>query len=115
MKDFLFTLLAWLITLPFIIGAIAFALYNAESVPITLNPFRLPVSMPVYVPVLGAIAFGFLFGSVMTWAGMSRLRKERRDQKKRIKELEKKLDAANQNVITPHNYSLIPSSFLDRR
>ena len=115
MKDFLFTLLAWLLTLPFIVGAVAFALYNAEIVPITLNPFRLPIAMPVYVPVLGAIGFGFIFGSIMTWAGMGHLRKERRDQKKRIKDLEKKIDASNQNNITPHNYSLIPSSFLDRR
>jgi uncharacterized integral membrane protein len=114
MKDFLFTLLAWLLTLPFIIGAVAFALYNPQTTDFTLNPFRPAIPLPVYVPVLGAIAFGFLFGAIMTWAAMGRLRKERRDQRKKIKALEKQIEAANQNQIPPHNYSLILSSFKDK-
>ena len=84
MKDFLFTLLAWLLTLPFIIGAVAFALYNPQTLPVTLNPFRPAVDMPVYVPVLGAIGLGFLFGAVMTWAGMGRLRRDRSELRKKI-------------------------------
>lgn len=115
MKDFLFTLLAWLLTLPFIIGAVAFAIYNPQLSEFTLNPFRPATPLPVYVPVLGAIAFGFLFGTLMTWAAMGRLRKERAEQRKRIKVLEKQLDAANQNHVAPHNYSLIPSSFIDKK
>ena len=115
MKDFLFTLLAWLLTLPCIIGAIAFALYNADIIPVTINPFRDAVEMPVYAPVLAAIAFGFLFGSLMTWAATGRLRKERREQAKRIKTLEKEIEATKIASVTPHNYALIPSSFLGKR
>ena len=115
MKDFLFTLLAWLLTLPFIIGAVAFAIYNPQISDFTLNPFRPAMPLPVYVPVLGGVAFGFLFGAVMTWAAMGRLRRERAEQRKRIKALEKQLDAANQNQVAPHNYSLIPSSFIDKK
>ena len=114
MKDFLFTLLAWLLTLPFIIAAIAFALYNQADVAVTVNPFKDAVTLPVYVPVLSAVAFGFVFGSVMTWAAMGRLRKERSDQRKKIKALEKQIANANQPVVTPHNYSLIPSWFKDK-
>jgi uncharacterized integral membrane protein len=115
MRDFLFTLLAWLFTLPLIIGAIGFALYNAEIIPVTVSPFLEPLSMPVYVPVLAAIAFGFIFGALMTWAGMARLRKEKREQAKRIKTLEKEIQSANRNSVPTHNYALIPSSFLDKR
>lgn len=114
MKDFLFTLLAWLLTLPFIIGAVAFALYNQERVPVTVNPFYEAVSLPVYVPVLVAIAFGFLFGAVMTWAAMGRLRAIKREQAKRIKTLEKQLEAANQNGVKPHNYAAAPALLIDR-
>jgi len=114
MKDFLFTLLAWLLTLPFIVAAIAFALYNQVDVAVTVNPFKDAVTLPVYVPVLAAVAFGFVFGSVMTWAAMGRLRKERSDQRKKIKTLEKQIANSNQAVVTPHNYSLIPSSFKDK-
>ncbi len=115
MKDFLFTLFAWLLTLPFLVGAVGFALYNPDAVTITINPFRPPLTIPVYVPVLAAIGIGFLFGAIMTWAAMGRLRKERRDQNKKIKALEKQLEASNQNMVKPHNYALIPSSFFERK
>ncbi|HEU4838451.1 MAG TPA: LapA family protein [Micavibrio sp.] len=115
MKDFLFTLLAWLFTLPCLAGAIVFALYNPDPVSVTYNPFKEPLLIPVYVPVLTAVAFGFLFGALMTWAAMGRLRAEKREQAKRIKTLEKEIQAANSNAIIPHNYALIPSSFLDKR
>lgn len=114
MKDFVFTLLAWLLTLPFIIGAVAFALYNQDVVSVIVNPFHDPLTLPVYVPVLTAIAFGFVFGSLMTWAAMARLRKERREQKKRIKTLEKQLEAANQNTVSPQSYTMIPTPMKDK-
>lgn len=115
MKDFLFTLLAWLLTLPFLIGAVGFAFYNPETVTVTVNPFRPPMTLPVYVPVLTAIGLGFVFGAVMTWAAGGRLRKERRDQKKKIKALEKQLEASNQNMVKPHNYTLIPTALLEKK
>jgi uncharacterized integral membrane protein len=115
MKDFLFTLLAWLVTLPCIIGAIGFALYNADIVPVTFNPFREAVPMPVYVPVLAGIGFGFIFGSLMTWAAMGRLRQQKREQEKRIKTLEKQIESSGKSQVASHNYSLIPSIFLGKR
>ena len=111
----MFTLFAWLLTLPCLVGAIVFALYNPEPVAITFNPFQEPMLVPVYVPVLTAIAFGFLFGAMMTWAAMGRLRAEKKEQAKRIKTLEKEIQAVNSTTITPHNYSLIPSSFMGKR
>lgn len=115
MKDFVFTLLAWLLTLPFIVVAVVFALYNAEIVAVSVSPFRLPLPMPLYVPVLAGVAFGFAFGTVMTWAAMSNLRKERRDYKRKIKSLEKRLETSANPVPARHNYALIPSAFLDRK
>jgi uncharacterized integral membrane protein len=118
MKDFLFTLLAWLLTLPLIIGGIMFALYNGHDVEVTYTPFGNPVIMPVYIPVLGAIALGFILGSLMTWAGMSTLRKASRDQRKKIRQLEKQLDEANTNAapaLKTHNYSLIPTNFKETK
>lgn len=115
MKDFLFTLLAWLLTLPFIIGAVAFALYNPQESTFTFNPFQPPAELPVYVPVLGAVATGFFFGAIMTWAAMGRLRAERREQKKKIKALEKQIEALGQNHLPQHSHTLIPSSFTDNK
>ncbi len=115
MKDFMFTLFAWLLTLPCLVGAIVFAINNPEPIAIVFNPFKEALVIPVYVPVLTAIAFGFLFGSLMTWAAMGRLRAEKKEQAKRIKTLEKEIHAGSSATITPHNYSLIPSSFMEKR
>lgn len=115
MKDFVFTLLAWLVTIPLIVASVAFAIYNPDPVTVIVNPFKAAINIPVYVPVLSAVGFGFFFGAIMTWAASGRLRKERNDQRKKIKALEKQLATSNQNMVKPHNYSLIPSSFLERK
>lgn len=102
----MFTLLAWLFTLPCLIGAVTFAYYNADSIPVVISPFRDAVQMPAYAPVLAGVAFGFFFGALMTWAAMGRLRKQRREQAKQIKTLEKQLAAVEQ----PAPVSTPPSS-----
>jgi len=114
MKDFLFTLFAWLFTLPLIVGAVVFAVYNPVDVTITFNPFQDPVTVPVYLPVLTAIAFGFLFGALMTWAGMGRQRAELREAKKRIKTLEKQIDENARTPVPANNYAMLPSSFIEK-
>jgi len=117
MKDFLFTLLAWLLTLPLIIAAVFFAIYHPQEVSVIWSPFNDPATVPMYIPVLGAVAIGFLLGCLMTWAGSGRQRKVIREQKKKIKVLEKQIESANTNVqaVKPHNYSLIPSAFIERK
>jgi uncharacterized integral membrane protein len=117
MKDFLFTLLAWLLTLPLIIAAVFFAIYHQQDVVVTYSPFNDPLTIPLYIPVLSAVAVGFFLGCLMTWAASSRQRKIIREQKKKIKVLEKQADAASTNVqaMKPHNYSLIPSAFIERK
>lgn len=115
MKDFVFTLLAWLFTLPVIAGSVIFALYNPQRHPVILNPFRDAIDLPLYVPVLGAVAFGFLFGAIMTWAAMGRLRSQCRTQQKEIKSLQKQVSNQNNKNITSHNYALIPSAFTERK
>jgi uncharacterized integral membrane protein len=114
MKDFFFTLLAWLLTLPFIVAAVGFAVYNPAIVSVTFSPFQSPVDLPVYVPVLSAIGFGFMFGAVMTWAAMGRLRKQRREQAKKIRSLEKQLQGANSHAPVRHNYAVVPAALLEK-
>lgn len=111
MKDFLFTLLAWLLALPLIIGAIVFAVYNPDPVSIVVNPFSDAANIPVYIPVFTAIAFGFLLGCLMTWAAMARQRHELRELKRRIKALEKEISLTSRTPVpaqeeNPTNYPI---------
>lgn len=115
MKDFLFTLLAWLLTLPFLIGAITFAVYNGQEIPVIYNPFKDAATLPVYVPVLFAIGIGFIFGAIMTWAAMGRLRTQKREQARKIKILEKQLEDVKNPEPTRHNYAITPLKLLGRK
>ncbi|MFA5592890.1 MAG: LapA family protein [Micavibrio sp.] len=111
MKDFTFTLFAWLITLPAIIGSILFAVYNNMRVELVLSPFRDAVTIPLYMPVLGAIAIGFLLGALMTWAANARGRHERRALLKQLRALEKQMQEEKQKrpaVLDPVTASSYP-------
>ena len=91
--------LRWIVVLPLAAACIAFALANRESVLFTYSPFHPSVESPVYLLALGMLAAGFLLGSVMTWLGMGKLRKDRRALRRTVKELEKNLDAANETAL----------------
>jgi len=115
MKDFMFRFLAWLVTLPLIVGAVAFAIVNVAPVNLTLSPFHPPFSVPLYMPVLAAIGFGFLFGCLMTWAAFGRLRSKSREQRRKIRALESQLAKHSEQTYKYHNYSVVPPQLLEKR
>ncbi len=115
MKDFWFTFLAWLLTLPFLAASILFALFNSGTVNVIYSPFRDALSLPLYVPVLFAVGFGFLFGAVMTWAAMGRLRAKARARAKQIKLLEKQLQDVKSPGPVTHNYASFPLKLLGKK
>jgi uncharacterized integral membrane protein len=89
----------WIIALPIIVGAVLFALAHPDPVMITWNPFQEPVELPLYFVVFAFLGIGFLLGAFMAWMGMSRVRSERRQQKKTIRQLEKDINEANEKVM----------------
>lgn len=84
----------WIIGVPLVILAIAFAVANGDTVSFTWSPIHDPINWPVYALVLFAMLIGFLIGSVMTWAGGHAQRKERRELAKSNKKLQAELDKA---------------------
>ncbi len=115
MKDFMFRALAWIITLPVFIVAVLFAFFHPQPVDILLSPFHAAVPMPLYLPVLGGIIFGFVFGALMTWAANGRLRAKAREQKRKIAALEKQLSVSNENTYKYHNIVSNPRLLLERK
>lgn len=87
-------LLRWVLAVPVIVICIFLALANREDIQFTYSPIHDPIEIPLSFTVLSALALGFVFGTVISWLSMGHLRKERRKQKKAIKQLQKDLDAA---------------------
>lgn len=89
-------ILKWIIALPFIMGAVLFALEHPQKVPVTFNPFSDPIELPLYFVALMFLATGFLLGAFMAWFGMGKVRKDRRQYKKDIKTLTKENEKLTQ-------------------
>lgn len=87
MIAFFRTILGLIVTLPVAV----FCGLNIQSVEVTYSPFHDPVSVPLYAVVLGFAFFDVLFGSFSTWLNTAPLRKERRQYKKQVRSMKKKL------------------------
>lgn len=91
-------LLRWILALPFIVGAVLFALANPQIVDIQWSPFHDSKSFPLYFVVLFFLGVGFLLGAFMAWIGMGKTRSERRQFKRENKQLERDINAANEKL-----------------
>ena len=93
----------WIFALPVIVACVFLALSNRNDITFTYSPLHEPAEIPLYFTILAALAVGFLFGAIVSWFSMGKVRSERRRQKKDIKRLQKELDAAleaaNENTI----------------
>lgn len=69
----------------------AFAVMNRQDVSIVWSPLNEPLTMPLYMIVLGLGAFGFILGALSVWVADGKLRRTGRRQRKAIKKLEKEL------------------------
>ena len=95
----------------FALGLAFFALLNLNSVDITWSPFHEKASLPLYLICSIAATFGFFMGSVVTWLYGGKTRKTKRDQKRKIKDLEKKMGKIR-NDIANDKTPFMPSSGL---
>lgn len=90
-------LVRWIVGTLFAFAAVLFAVGNLQSVSIVWSPLHAALEMPVSVFGLGMMGFGFVLGSVLVWINGESVRRDRRAQRKRIRDLEIALEAANEN------------------
>ncbi len=58
----------WLITIPFLALAGAFAAANHDPLTLDFWPFPFAATLPVYVAVIGAFLLGLLLAALLFWA-----------------------------------------------
>jgi uncharacterized integral membrane protein len=68
--------LSWIVTLPFAVAAVLFAVMNRTPVTIDLWPLPWRIEAPTFLILLGSLAFGLLIGLLLAWltGGMKRRR-----------------------------------------
>ncbi|MAH05616.1 MAG: hypothetical protein CL561_08655 [Alphaproteobacteria bacterium] len=82
----------WALTLPFIILVVGFSAFHTDDVTINLQPIANNIELPLFVPVIGFLFFGFIWGVVISWLNAAPLRHKNRGLNKEIKTLNKKID-----------------------
>jgi uncharacterized integral membrane protein len=80
----------WILGLAITAAAVLFAVANRAPVPVTWSPVNPPLPLPACALALGGAAIGFLAGAVFAWLNTGSLRREWREQKKKISRLEQR-------------------------
>lgn len=80
-------LISWLIALPVVALAMAFAVSNHDSVTIDLWPAPYRLEVPLYIAVTGALLTGFVIGVIYGWIGSLPARRRARSEAKRADKL----------------------------
>lgn len=105
MLSFIRSIIAALLTLVILV----FSISNRHSIDVFWNPMgEDPFALPLYLVALGFMTAGFVIGALLAWLGEAGVRRERRSMRKKVKGLEKELQAFNEHD-TPVKR---PSTFL---
>jgi len=69
-----FRLLSWALFIPFALIVVTFAVSNRDAITVAFWPLPFTLDMPLYSLSLGTLAFGFFFGSLLTWLSVAKWR-----------------------------------------
>ena len=96
----------WIIALPIIAFAMAFAVSNHESVAISLWPFAYRLEIPLYIAVTGGLFFGFLAGLIYGWIGSLTFRRRAHNAAKQVVKLQTETDELRRKLAQAENSSV---------
>ncbi len=88
--------LRWILTIPLAVAMVVFSVSNREAILVDPWPLGEPLSVPLYVLVLGAAAAGFLAGSTLQWLSHAPGRLQARRKSGQISKLEVELGKLKQ-------------------
>jgi uncharacterized integral membrane protein len=91
-------ILRWIIGFSLAVLAVFFAVTNREITNVHWSPLHAPLELPLYLIALGLMATGFIAGGFIVWVNTIPVRLSLRQHKKRLRELEKRLE---ETTITP--------------
>lgn len=81
--------LFWLLGLPLLVAAVAFALSNRETVALEVWPLPYVLELPAYAAILGAVFIGFLGGAIWAWISGLKWRRRARVHARKLQPLER--------------------------
>lgn len=99
-------LLWWIILLPLLALAAAFAVANRGPMTVSLDPLPFSFAAPAYIALMAAIFVGLVIGGISAWLAGRRWRRETRLARRNIKLLEAEVDSLRARLAEPVNAAL---------
>jgi uncharacterized integral membrane protein len=84
--------LSWLISLPFLIICVLFAVNNRQEVTIDCWPLDYDIKTPLFVVTLGGFLLGLILGATWLWFASLRTHLDKRKLAKEVTKLKTKLN-----------------------
>lgn len=84
--------LSWLISLPFLVVCVLFAVNNRQDIVIDCWPLDIEVKAPLYIVTLGSFLLGLVLGAAWLWFGSLRTHLDKRKLSRQVEELKSKLN-----------------------
>jgi uncharacterized integral membrane protein len=106
-------ILTALITLPFLLLAVLFAVSNREAVEITLWPLPYAATLPLFVTILAMLFLGFLIGAGFMWIEVLRARRQIRILRRLADQQEQELNRLRRDkrlAVDPAGVPTLPAS-----
>lgn len=106
-------ILTALITLPFLLLAVLFAVSNREAVEITLWPLPYAATLPLFVTILAMLFLGFLIGAGFMWIEVLRARRQIRILRRLADQQEQELNRLRRDkrlAVDPDGVPNLPAS-----
>ena len=93
----------WIIALPIVAIAMAFAVSNHDTVTISLWPLAYRLDIPLYIAVTGALFVGFIVGLLYGWIGSLCARHRARSEAKQVAKLQAENDELRRKLAVAEN------------
>jgi len=100
----------WIIAVPVLAFAGAFAAANPEPVALRLWPFPYEIQTPIYAAVLGAFLVGFLIAALWFWLAGLPVRLARRRLARHERELETETSRLREELTAARRHSAAPGA-----
>ncbi|MEE8279239.1 MAG: lipopolysaccharide assembly protein LapA domain-containing protein [Alphaproteobacteria bacterium] len=107
--------LFWLLGLPVLVAAVAFALSNRETVALEVWPLPYVLELPAYAAILGAVFAGFLCGAVWAWMSGGKWRRRARAGARKLKPLERENEELRKQLAAAEARQNVPDAAETRR
>jgi uncharacterized integral membrane protein len=101
-------MLWWIILLPLLAAAAAFAVANRGPMIVSLDPLPYSFEAPAYVALMAAAFVGLIIGGISTWLAGRRWRRAARLRRRNIKLLEAEVESLRARLAEPVNPTATP-------